>query len=580
MSSHETEPTPSPTQIEAHGAGPLRPGMVLEDRYEIEQLLGQGAMGYVYRARQLRLQRAVAIKVPRSALAQDPAFMARFEREALTMARCVHENVTAVFDVSVAKEPGHVSFIAMELVSGMELDRFLRAEEANLTIRAVLDIIRQAARGIDAAHAAGIVHRDIKPSNMIVTMPQRVVKLMDFGIARAPMEGAQLTQTSQAMGTPAYMAPEQIRGEKVGPPADVYAFAATVYKLLARRLPFDGETVHTLLFKHLNSELEPISSLNANWPRALDEALSRGMHKDPEKRTATATQLANEIEAALAPYASAPLASFYSGTPIATAAVTPIPAPPPAPKRGLWLGIAALAVAAGGVFAGLALRGGEKPPAASAPPPAQPTPAPTAAPRADAPPAIATATPEPAPTPRAAAPEATPRPTPTAAPTRTPRPTRATAPTEVPTPEPTVPDDGYTWGEELRGSARVVAVKAIDELVLNGIRRPIFRGELPAVREAFADVDPAERSAFLGMIEALLPLYDDITLRYQRTGERIDGTRAEVRMRVGLRGKRRNAGRAAREETILADFDAVATFRAEGKQWILTSWPAFHPDDR
>ncbi len=136
-------------------------GRVLEDRYEIEELIGAGAMGYVYRGRQLRLRRAVAIKVPKPELTSNPEFMARFEREALTMARCVHENICAIYDVSVPKDPGGLTYIAMEMINGAELDRFLRAEEGNLTVRAVVDILKQIARGIDAAHAAGIIHRDI-----------------------------------------------------------------------------------------------------------------------------------------------------------------------------------------------------------------------------------------------------------------------------------------------------------------------------------------------------------------------------------------------------------------------------------
>ncbi|CAN5185868.1 hypothetical protein BH09SUM1_BH09SUM1_13880 [soil metagenome] len=277
-------------------------GKAIDDRYQVDELIGQGAMGAVFRARQLRLRRDVAIKVPKPEFCNDPEFLARFEREALTMAKLVHENVVQVFDVYVSKNPNVPSFIAMEIVEGAELEKFLRLQENSLTVAAVVDIFMQVARGLDTAHQHGIVHRDIKPSNIIVTMPQRVAKIMDFGIARIDMDGVFATQEAAAIGTPAFMAPEQVRGEAIiTPAADIYAFAMTIYRLLARKIAFEATSATSLLFKQVNEAPIPLHERNPRVPPEVHKVLLKALNKDPEKRPISVVEFVGEVAEALKP---------------------------------------------------------------------------------------------------------------------------------------------------------------------------------------------------------------------------------------------------------------------------------------
>lgn len=293
----------------------MLPGRVLQDAFEVEDQIGMGAMGAVFRGRQIRLRRTVAIKVPKPEYAADPEFLARFEREALTMAKLVHENVVQIFDVFVSKSTAEPSFIVMELVEGSELEKFLRQQEQSLTVAAVCDLFEQVARGIDAANSRGIIHRDIKPSNIVVTMPQRVAKIMDFGIARIEMENVFATQDSSTMGTPAYMAPEQVAGQRLTPAADIYSFAMTMYKLLARSLPFESTTNNGILFAQVHTEPMPIHARNPELPFALSNALMDGLAKLPQNRPASAIELARNVTKALEPMAARPFAELFRNEP-------------------------------------------------------------------------------------------------------------------------------------------------------------------------------------------------------------------------------------------------------------------------
>jgi serine/threonine protein kinase len=569
-------------------------GRVLEDRYEIEELIGAGAMGFVYRGRQLRLRRAVAIKVPKPELCTNPEFMARFEREALTMARCVHENICAIYDVSVPKDEG-LTYIAMELINGAELDRFLRAEEGNLTVKAVVDILKQIARGIDAAHAAGIIHRDIKPSNMIVTLPQRVAKIMDFGIAKADVENSFETQATQAIGTPAFMAPEQIRGETVGPAADIYAYGMTLYKIFARDLPFKMTSAHSLLFAHLDATPFLLSQRNPLWPKELDGPLAKAIEKAPENRPATATRLMEDIEAALKPVSNEPFGSFYGAGGQNSQVAMALPGRASAAtaalddnkKKYMIYGGAAFGVI---LFLGLLtaiFSGGDDPETIGVPDPNQvamipkPTPVPTPTP-------YPSPTPTPVPTPEpTAGPTPTPviivvTPTPTPQPTRTPPPTRTPRPTPSPTPTPEVTPEPvdveptpvlYAWGREMTGGERNLEIRLIEDYFSEKIRRPIYRGNLDDAEQQFGDVPPAEKELFFRGMKTLVERYDNVTVQFVRVSERIDGRRCDIRVRTGVTGAKQGTGGQS-QIRLIEQFEATVSFEKRGDNWVLIEWPS------
>lgn len=288
-------------------------GQVLDDRYQVDELIGMGAMGAVFRARQLRLRRTVAIKVPKPELAKNRDFLGRFEREALSMAKVVHENIVQIFDVYVSSEEEIPSFIAMEFVEGVELERFLIEQQDQLTVSAVLELFAQIARGLDAAHDRGIIHRDIKPSNIVITMPQRVAKIMDFGIAHVEMEDVFATKEASSIGTPAYMAPEQVRGSQVTGAADIYAFGMTIYRLLTRKLAFDVSGGTSLLYAHMNKPPIPLYERNRRLPLAAWDALRPALEKRPESRPARAAALVEELRKALQPILNRSYSDLFHG---------------------------------------------------------------------------------------------------------------------------------------------------------------------------------------------------------------------------------------------------------------------------
>jgi len=227
------------------------PGEILDGRYEIRGAIGAGGMGRVYRAQQLNLDRAVAIKVPSQAVLENPQYLTRFIREAQACAKVAHENIVAIYDVKEGDSP----YIVMEFVNGLPLHRFLKEEHTAVFVQDLLDIISQICEGLAAAHAKGVVHRDIKPGNIVITANTQRVKIMDFGIARVA-DTPSMTSTGSMMGTPYYMAPEQIRGEPVGPETDIYALACLVY----RKAGFRRRGRHAPLPAHLPGARESVQA--------------------------------------------------------------------------------------------------------------------------------------------------------------------------------------------------------------------------------------------------------------------------------------------------------------------------------
>jgi serine/threonine-protein kinase len=197
---------------------------VLAERYELGDRLGVGGMSTVVRAFDRRLEREVAVKLLAEHLAEDRQFVARFRREALAAARLVHPNIVQVFDFGLDEASGR-HYIVMELIRGRSGAEILR-EEGVLGVKDTVAIIAQACRGLDYAHRNGVVHRDVKPGNLL-RADDGVLKLADFGIAKAASEESAITQVGSVIGTAAYLAPEQAAGEQVGPPADLYAASPT-----------------------------------------------------------------------------------------------------------------------------------------------------------------------------------------------------------------------------------------------------------------------------------------------------------------------------------------------------------------
>jgi serine/threonine-protein kinase len=273
----------------------------LSGRYEIEDRLGSGGMSTVHRATDRILERAVAVKVLAEHLSDDERFVARFRREALAVAKLIHPNIVQVYDTGV--DAGR-HYIVMEYVEGRSGAQILQRQGA-LDPETAAEIGIQACAGLDYAHRRGIIHRDVKPGNlMIVGGPagggdHLAVKLTDFGIARA-IEQTRITQVGSVVGTAAYLAPEQVRGEEATPATDVYALGVVIYQFLTGRLPYEGSTLAELAVRQQNERPLPPSAYNDQVPETLSAAVMRSLEGDPARRYATAAELADGLRLGLA----------------------------------------------------------------------------------------------------------------------------------------------------------------------------------------------------------------------------------------------------------------------------------------
>ena len=252
--------------------------------YEILEPIGGGAMGEVYKARDQRLGRVVALKFLPADLTRDPSARQRFLREAQAVAQLDHPNVATIYEIGET-EGGRV-FLALAFYEGKTLQQKL--EQGPLPLAEALDIARQIARGLAAAHHRQIVHRDIKPANVMV-LPDGTVKLLDFGLAK--LAGATtVTQPSTSPGTPAYKSPEQTLGEKVDSRSDLWALGVVLYEMVTGRVPFGGEYEQAVIYSILNEPPRPVES--GVFPSQLSEVIERALAKDPAERYQTAEELA------------------------------------------------------------------------------------------------------------------------------------------------------------------------------------------------------------------------------------------------------------------------------------------------
>jgi len=265
-------------------------------RYRIERRLGAGGMSTVFLAQDTVLERPVAVKLLAEHLADDEAFVERFQREALSAARLQHPNIVQVFDYGLDAS-SHRHFIVMEFVDGPSCADLLR-DRKRLDIEEAVRIVRDACHGLDYAHRAGVVHRDVKPGNLLVAADSGTTKLADFGIAKAA-EQTRITQVGSVLGTAAYLSPEQAHGDEAGPRSDTYSLGVCAYQLLTGRLPHEYGSLTELALKQRDEPVEPISELRPAVPLQLDLAIRVSLERDPADRYDSALEFAQALEAGL-----------------------------------------------------------------------------------------------------------------------------------------------------------------------------------------------------------------------------------------------------------------------------------------
>jgi eukaryotic-like serine/threonine-protein kinase len=259
---------------------------LLNGRYQIEKTLGNGGMANVYRALDLTLERAVALKVLREDYSSDPAFRERFRQEATAAANLAHPNIVTVHDFGI--DQGHL-FIVMEYVPGTDLNSIL-LKRGRFTVDETLPLIRQACAGIGYAHRAGLVHCDVKPHNFLIT-PDNRLKVTDFGIARALASINPDEKTKIVWGSPQYFSPEQAAGNAPSPASDVYSLGVVMYYMLTGRLPFTAATIPELIEMHRSAFPTPPHRFNPAIPPTLEEIILKVLSKEASARYRTADQL-------------------------------------------------------------------------------------------------------------------------------------------------------------------------------------------------------------------------------------------------------------------------------------------------
>jgi predicted Ser/Thr protein kinase len=370
-------------------------------RYAILELVGRGGMGVLYRARDSSLERDVALKMMLVDFTLDPAARGRFEREAKAVARLQHRNVVTVHELG---EADGAPYIVMEFLGGRDLEAIMHSDTP-LTLVEKLDLVSQLCEGLGYAHEQGIVHRDIKPGNIRV-LEDRTVKILDFGIAKFAVSS--VTRSGTILGTPSYMAPEQIMGQPVDGRADLFSAGVLLYELLCGKKPFIGDAPTAVVYQIMHVEPPSIRGTVPDLPEAIEEIVVRALKKNPEERYNRASEMAADLQmvrmmldlpirgetspiatspgntATLKLHATmmrpktgpttSPGATAMLNTPIRPSALAA--AADAAPRadavqpagRGLMLGVAALVIGIAVLAGVLALRGGKTPPAEAAPP--------------------------------------------------------------------------------------------------------------------------------------------------------------------------------------------------------------------
>lgn len=264
---------------------------VLGNRYEILRKIGDGGMAFVYQARDKLLNRIVAVKVLRPEFVDDQEFLVKFKKEAEAVASLSHPNIVNVYDVG---EDGKVHYIVMEYVDGQNLKEIIQ-DEGRLEEYTALDIAKQIARALSAAHRNGIIHRDIKPHNILISKDGRQVKVADFGIAKA-VSSSTMTNMGSVIGSVHYISPEQAKGKHLTSNADLYSLGIVLYEMIIGRVPFSGDSPISIALKHINEDIAFTEEDKINIPNSVRTIISKMTQKEPANRYQTAEELIEDIE--------------------------------------------------------------------------------------------------------------------------------------------------------------------------------------------------------------------------------------------------------------------------------------------
>ncbi len=263
----------------------MKIGQIIKERYEIVEILGEGGMAFVYKARDKQLQRYVAIKTLKPNYVNQEKFVDRFRREAQTAANLNHPNIVQIFDWGIDDEP----YFVMEYIEGNTLTSIISGNRT-VGLNDILYIGSQVANGLKEAHKRGLVHRDIKPGNIMIT-PDGKVKVTDFGIVSLQNEESDITKTGAVLGTASYISPEQAQGKPVSFESDLYSLGTVLYELIAGKPPFTGDSPIATATKHLTDKPEKLSNLRKDIPKALENAILKLLEKRPSDRFKSAEDL-------------------------------------------------------------------------------------------------------------------------------------------------------------------------------------------------------------------------------------------------------------------------------------------------
>src|SRR5579864_6391678 len=314
----------APPPASTFGSPILPPGMVIGNRYQILQILGEGGMGAVYKAKDLELNRVIALKVIRPELASNPEILQRFKQELILARQVTDRNVIRIFDLG---EAAGIKFITMEYVEGQSLYQILK-EKGKLPVSEAINIMRQMLSGLQSAHREGVIHRDLKPGNIMRDGQGRVV-VMDFGLARS-LAGDGMTRTGTMMGTMEYMSPEQAQAKELDARSDIFTLGLICYELLTGKTPYHADSVVASLLKRVQERAVPASDWDASIPQPVSELVSRCLERDPADRWQSAQEVLDRIDEI---QGKRPMSVLTSRAPVSMGAPPlPIPQAQPVPQ--------------------------------------------------------------------------------------------------------------------------------------------------------------------------------------------------------------------------------------------------------